>query len=379
VSLQKEIAAAYDRVGDVLGYPYAANLGDQNGALQSYHKALSIRESLIATTPNDATLKRELVGTYFRLAQVLESVGNFQEALATLDKARPIAEQLATNSNDPNLADHYGGVYYFTALIQVRTGDAVAALDNYRRGASIREAALQNHPNDPLLRTHLAADYGGLARCYAMKRDYAHAIELQSRGTKILAEIAKTNTGNTTVTEFWGEGLNLLADYRLEGGDASSALNTYRDAHKVFGNLLAADPKNSLANSNFSFSNLGIAKSLLALGKRTEALNAYRESVAIFEGMSPKTSSNRYLRSGLATGYSGLGEAYSALAKTPETAANFRAQYWSKAEAACLESVAIWKDKEKRGELENDERESLDDAARCADSARTKLRIRQQN
>ncbi len=35
-SLQRELAAAYDRVGDVLGYNGAANLGDFAGASQSY-------------------------------------------------------------------------------------------------------------------------------------------------------------------------------------------------------------------------------------------------------------------------------------------------------------------------------------------------------
>jgi eukaryotic-like serine/threonine-protein kinase len=370
VSLQKEIAAAYDRVGDVLGYPYAANLGDEKGALESYHKALAIRESLIAATPNDPILQRDMVGTYFRLAQVLESSGSFQEALTTLAKARPIAERLASNSNDPVLADHYGGVHYFTAVIQVRTGDPAAALENYRRGAAIREAALQKNPDNPILRTHLAADYGGVARCYGMKKDYAHAIELQSRATKILAEIAKANPGNTTVSEFWGEGLNLLADYRLEAGDATSALNTYQDAHKMFGSLLAADAKNSLAKSNFSFSNVGIARSLLALGNSTQAIKAYRESVAIFEAMSPKTSSNRYLRSGLASAYSGLGDAYSALATAGASAPAVRREYWTQAEAACQESLALWKDKEKRGELETEERDSLNHAARCAESAK---------
>jgi len=39
-SLKRELAAAYDRVGDVRGQAYSANLGDNAGALESYQKAL---------------------------------------------------------------------------------------------------------------------------------------------------------------------------------------------------------------------------------------------------------------------------------------------------------------------------------------------------
>jgi eukaryotic-like serine/threonine-protein kinase len=376
ISLQKEIAAAYDRVGDVLGYPYAANLGDQKGALASYHKALTIRESLMASTPTDAVLRRDLVGTYFRLAQVLESVGNFPEALAALAKAQPIAERLAQNSSDPVLADHYAGVYYFTALIEVRTGDIAGALQNYQRASVIRKAALDKDPRNFVLRTHLAADLGGIARCYAATGDYPHAIEVQKQGTDILADLSKSNAGNTTATEYYGEGLNLLADYLYDSGDPAGSLTTYRQAHKTFSELLAADPKNSLAKSNFAFSNGAIAHSLVALGQPKPALKIYLESVATFEEMSPKTASNRYVRTGLAESYAGLGDTYIALAATEQTSKSLQHRYWTQAESACQASLSLWNDKATRAELEMDERQSADAAARCAAQARQKLGLR---
>src|SRR5439155_9506348 len=46
VSLERELAAAYDRVGDVQGLPDAANLGDTAGARRSHEKALALRKAL---------------------------------------------------------------------------------------------------------------------------------------------------------------------------------------------------------------------------------------------------------------------------------------------------------------------------------------------
>ena len=47
--LQRELAAAYERVGDVRGQAYSASLGDSAGATESYQKALKIREALAQT------------------------------------------------------------------------------------------------------------------------------------------------------------------------------------------------------------------------------------------------------------------------------------------------------------------------------------------
>ena len=49
--LQRERAMAYERIGDVLGLPVQANLGQSAEALVSYRKALEIEKGLIETGP----------------------------------------------------------------------------------------------------------------------------------------------------------------------------------------------------------------------------------------------------------------------------------------------------------------------------------------
>ena len=373
ISLQKELAAAYERVGDVLGYPYAANLGDRPGAERSYRKALAIRESLAATIPNDAELQRDLVGNYFRVAQVLDMSGSFPEALDALRKALLIAQRIATVSNDTWVAEHIAGDYYFTAAIQIETGDLAAALENYQRSASIRDAALQAHPDNLSLRTHLAADYAGLAKCLELKHDLPNAIQTQTKATVILEGVTKANPSNATLAEYLGEGINRLATYHYEHHEAASALEDYRRAHQIFGDLLTADPKNSLAKSNFGFSNNGIAHSLVEMGKPASALRVFRDSIGTFEEMSPSNSSNRYLRTGLADAYSGLGDAYSRVAAGNGIAANQKREYWEESRSFCQKSLALWNDKEKRGELESGERQATSEVSKCIAKSEAQL------
>ncbi len=356
-SLQKELGTAYERVGDVLGYPYAANLGDTAGALQSYRKALAIRESLAMTRPDDVKLQGDLVENYFRIANVSEMTGDFSGAIDEVRKALPITQRMAAGTNDPVLADHLAGSYYYMAGLLGQTGDPLGALENYRQAASIRQAALQADPTNVFLNTHLAADYAGMAKSMQRRGDLVQAIQIQGQAVETLEQISRAYPNNATLREYGAEAINRLATFRENHGDAAAALEAYRHAHQIFLELRTADPGNHLAKSNFAFSDNGIAESLVVLGKPAAAVKVYREAATTFEAMSPGASINRYIRTGLAAAYSGLGDAFSALAAQPRTSPDQARDHWREARAWYEKSIAVWTDKDKRGELESDERD----------------------
>jgi tetratricopeptide (TPR) repeat protein len=383
VSLQKELASAYERVGDVLGYPYSANLGDSAGALRSYRKALAIREPLVRPgakggapgSAEDVQLQRDLVGNYIRVAQVQESTGNFVEALEALRYALPLVQKVDEGSTEPVLADQYAGTYYFTAIVQEKMGDAGAALEAYQHAAAIREPALLANPGNVTLRTHLAADYSGIAACSAENHDLRDAAEMQAKSTAILEDVSAAHPQNAPLREYLGEALNRLATYRRHQGDPAAALEADRRSHQIFEELVAADPKDVLAKANFGFSDNGIAQALIAQGKPDAALKVFREAIASFEEMAAiPVSSNRYVRSGLAESYSGMGDLYTALATGKNTPPSRQLEYWKDARSSCQKSLTIWDDKEKRGELESGEREESAAVAECIASSEAQLR-----
>src|SRR6202044_2674801 len=66
--LQRELATAYERVGDVQGNPYLANLGDTAGAIASYRKALNLRLALANSSHSSYEDRAALAGVYMQLA-----------------------------------------------------------------------------------------------------------------------------------------------------------------------------------------------------------------------------------------------------------------------------------------------------------------------
>jgi len=355
-SLQAELATAYERVGDVLGYPYAPNLGDSAGALASYRKALRIREALAASSPNDLKLQRQLTGNHFRIANALEFTGDLNGALDALRKTLPITEKLAAGKTDPELTDLFGGSHYFIAVLLSKTGDPTGALENYRQAAAIRQPVLQSNPSNVNLRAHLAADYIGMAVCMQSLGDFAQAIVMQTQAIEILRELVRSEPNSVSLREYLGEAVNKLGGFQRGQGKVADSLVTEREAKQIFKSLLAADSNNSLAKANLAFADNSIADGLVRSGHPAAAIAVLQEALATFQALSPDTASNRYVRSGFASANYQMGNVHATLAASHRLSQAQASAEWREARAWYQKSLAMWVVKEKRNELENDER-----------------------
>ena len=110
--LKRELAAAYEKVGDVQGGYRSANLGNTAGAIASYRKALGLREEVERTAGADVPLLRDLLRNHGKLSDVLLYSGDSAEALAHSRKLLGMAEALAARdsagfADRANLASAY--------------------------------------------------------------------------------------------------------------------------------------------------------------------------------------------------------------------------------------------------------------------------------
>jgi len=352
--LERELATAYDRVGDVLGYPYAANLGDMPGALQSYRKALAIRETLASGPGTDWKLQNELVGSYYRIANVLENTTDLKGGLDAWQKALPTAQKIATGSPSALASDQLAGVYYFMGAVLARMGDRDRALASYEQGRSIREAAIGTYGPSIVLRNHLAADYMGIASVIAKQGRLEEAIDMEKKATETIEQFSKEHPDSATFKEYLGEAYSQLSGMQDTKRDYPASFESARRSHLIFAELFAADANNHLAKANFAFSDMNMARALLSQQRPKDALPLLREAERTFEEMSPERSSDRLVRSGLAYAYWKIGDATMALAQTGHPA------HWNlgdvrEARSWYEKSLDVWAQKQKLNEVMDDE------------------------
>jgi len=127
-SLQRELAAAYEKVGLVQGHPFYSNLGDRIGATQSYQKALAIRRALLSSVQTgDASHAQSLYDvskSQTLLADLMSQGGDVGSAIANYRESLALCERaMNTDPKDTNIRNWVGAIYDRLAEMMEKTGD----------------------------------------------------------------------------------------------------------------------------------------------------------------------------------------------------------------------------------------------------------------
>ena len=331
-SLQNELAEAYEKVGDVQGYPDTANLGDTEGALSSYRKALAIRESFAAksNTPDD---QENLAGDYERLGRTLEVRGDYKVALDFIRKDFVIRKALADANPNLKSLELLAGSHFLMASCYNRLGDSNSALEDYRESAAIREKIASE---SPVVQTRLAGTYGFMAPILWRMGNHAEATLVQRKAQDIMKKLSDSEPGNATYREFLDEAHYWTGLYQADSGDLSQALLNYRTALAGFQQLSAADPKEVRTKEYVALCYKSIGKALVIKGELNQGLQNIRRALSIFEALPSRDLDD------MAESYEAMGLAYSRLASQPGLARSASLAYWMQARDAFQESLDDW-------------------------------------
>jgi eukaryotic-like serine/threonine-protein kinase len=275
-SLQGELADAYQRIGDVQGGPFGPNVGDTALALQSYRKALSIRQALMAA------------GTH----GVSESI-RFAEA------SRLLGSALAVN------------------------GDMSGALAHSRRAVEALEAVLPRHAQDPRVLTELTRDYSAEADIMASVlsihnlRDMEGALALRKRQLATAEQLIALEPGKAETQRLLADARSGMGDQLLLTGQRREALEHYLDARRIFENMAAGTTTTKglfdLHDAHFRLSAVQLAN-----GQLDQAQASTRRALALMQELRSRDPQNTQASLVTAADYANLADISSRLGKRGE-------------------------------------------------------------
>jgi serine/threonine protein kinase/tetratricopeptide (TPR) repeat protein len=245
--LQRELAAAYERVGDVQNQARESNPDDVKGALISYRKALSIREALDAPKDMDPEIRRDLATTCGKLSDLLRSTGDSAGAMLYSNKLLAISEKIAaapgaTVQDRVRLATSYLDYVYKQGVV---AGDRARGLENCRKALRMFDELLTKNPADRrLLRV------GGIARDRTAEvletnpAGRAEALQLRREALTMKTRLLSAEPFNTDYRRLVAWGQHDLANLLRDIGDTAGSMPFYRQALDTFAQLAANDSAN---------------------------------------------------------------------------------------------------------------------------------------
>jgi eukaryotic-like serine/threonine-protein kinase len=249
--LAKELAAAYQRVGQVQGDPLAANLGDPAAAAVSYARALELLTPLEAS--GDAEARLILADVELQFAHLKRAQGDASGTEAKFARARELVDRqhLARPDDDATL-ELVGEVHASIARAANARNDAETAAASAQRALEAAEALVARHPADANRRDHLATAQGAMAAAHTARGQIDRAAASYRNAADIREALVAADPTNAGLRRGLVVALGNLGD--LLGGRSGENLGDYAGAAAaleravaISREIAAADPKDRRA------------------------------------------------------------------------------------------------------------------------------------
>ena len=288
--LQRELARAFIRVGDVQGNPNRANVGDPTGAIASYRRAITLAEAVRAESPGDADALRTLASAYRQRGDVLALTGDKAKALADAEASETLYAQVAAREG----ATREDRVAVGVAAIKLgdllgnpnfenlgRSGTANIA---YQKALETFRRLDQDAHGDVAIRRYLGLALERIGTMHEDARQWADAAAAYQESFGIRRDLAARQPTHRDIQRDLGIAHEKLGNVHLAQSGASAAVSEYREALAVFEGLAGADPTDVNAGRTVAISRENLADALRKDGSVTEALDLYRKALTAHRG-----------------------------------------------------------------------------------------------
>ncbi|HVF29107.1 MAG TPA: hypothetical protein VM943_12755, partial [Pyrinomonadaceae bacterium] len=324
-SLQRELAAAYEKLGAVQDTPSVAHLGDSAGAMRSHRKALALREKLVNADPANPVYRRELSDSLWHVAVLVGMKGDLPQALSMFRHGQELRDSLVA-ADPTNLENRYAQAanYNIIGVLLLEMGDVSGALENQQQAMSVREGLTEVDSSRTRSQRALSISCEYLGLVMDKLDDTERALELQRRGLVIREALSAADPHNTDLSLMLVSSHEYLGDLFLKKGDVAEARKNYQRQLDICEELAAADPLSAQYRKNTATALVKTADVQARTGNVREALISYRAALRAREELVAANAEDTYNRRDLAEAYVKIGDALTTTGDMPEALENVR-------------------------------------------------------
>jgi tetratricopeptide (TPR) repeat protein len=325
-ALTRELAAAYEKVGDIQGDPTAGNVGSSADAVTSYKQAVYLRTSLNDSKSGDVALRLAFVKALGKLAAVQLRTGDLEGAFQNAQQAVLLSEELVqAGSSDRSATRQLASSYIGLELVELRNNREQSAREHCQRALALLEPLAAGAPDDRDLQKDLALAYWRMGSLLeqtdrqpqsipyfekavtSWERLCAEDPDDASARRRLMISLADLGLMQITAT------LHSLRD-RVPSSPANRlAIQRLRRATAIADRAVAADPANVEAVSDLTAISVRLGNALKGMRNYKEAIQVSGHSVRVASDLverDPSSKENRLM----------LGQARSSLSRVLESA-----------------------------------------------------------
>ncbi len=372
LALQAELAAAYEKVGDLQGNPANPNFIDSDAAIESYEKAQTIRLKLLEKNPNDFQQQRNLAENYRVSGTIYNQTSDYETESKNLEAAltiyeKQLAEQPASNELKFALAQiNYDiGKNRFTTKRYANSfayfENATASLEKLRqqnpnqvsilkllgdchsqyalalsweerqkeaeielaKAIEIFEAATASNPNDINLRTGLWSAYWFATNIYE-EVDDAQAHEHALKALKIAEEIVRQDAANIRAKQQLSKSFSHLGQTSINTGKPAEAILFLEKARASLQEITESRSKNKGLKVDLTIILMRLGEAKSKQEKFEDALADFEQAVKIHQDVLQNFAGDNRTYRNLALTYESIAETHEKIAQNQMARENYQ-------------------------------------------------------
>jgi serine/threonine protein kinase/tetratricopeptide (TPR) repeat protein len=342
-SLQLELAAAYDKIGDIQGGFATSNLGKRQKADESYRKALAIREALVVAEPANVDFRRKLSTSYTKMGQILWVEVDVAGSLEFHRKALEINKNLAAElPNDTEIRFDLASSYANFGYMAAASAHTDEGLENTRKAVLLMEELALADPNNKKIQQGLEDSYYRVARILDLAtRNYPEALVLYRKSQEISDTLLRAEPLNTKLHRDQAVSFFNIARVSAKLGDTKTALDSSRQSLSIFTEMLSADPQNEDFRQMVAAVQAFVCQMMIKTGSAAEAIKLLNQSLQTLEKLFAASPTDETVHFRIAVVQQELGNGHAALASADKTSAQ-RLAHWREARSWFQKSQEIY-------------------------------------
>ncbi len=307
--LRREMAEAYEKLGDVLGSGVWSSLGDTAGARDAYLKALALRERILASADSTALDRDDLARAEMRLASFLSRSNETADALRHARLAVEIRESLDSGAPVGEGRAGLAAAQHLLGYALSRTGDFRSALAAYRKSEAVFREALVANPRDEAARAGIGKALYDQAAMLSRLAKAREALETGRAALEWRRQLLKDDSSNARIRFELATSLHDVGEFLADVDEIPEALEKVREAARIVEELADGDPKSTylqIARANYR-STVGDVER--RSGDFLRALESQRNAVAVMEQVVEADPDCGFCWTSLAEIYAAAGDA----------------------------------------------------------------------
>ncbi len=281
--LQRDLAAAYERMGELRVDPDQPAKADAASALDAYQRAVALRRKIAVESAGQAGDRRDL-------ALSLSKLGDGEVLAGDMDKALPAYQEAWTIAKAQGDARALGTVDDRRCIAFLTAGNTVKALEACQEGIGVLGPLAKSAPQDAEVQRLIAtteASFGNALRLSRKPEDAAQQARLAIESFDRLEALAPSNA---EYRRFASTAESILGLSLAATGDNSGSQEAFRKSVQSMEIAIEIDPADLRAPLRLAVTLLAFSRRLQQTGDRTAAHQTAQEALNLLERSTQKPS-----------------------------------------------------------------------------------------